>query len=142
LKGCAVAANLNAPLAVFDLDALVMRASGRERTMFDHRPNEHGVKLMKAVLACNQYEVHVWSGRGEDSRKSCQEWLFKHGLCDYVRLRLRPLGYMLREEHLKERWLKEEEAQGRGIAMVFESGVRISRMFQRHNILTFHVSAP
>lgn len=88
---------------------------------------------------CNNINVFLLTGRGEEHRKVTEEWLHHYSI-PYDEMVMRPEGDRTEDTILKVQQLKEWQAAGFKIVGMFEDRPRICRAVRELGITVFQMN--
>ena len=136
-------------LVIFDLDGTL--ADVEHRQHFARGPRKDWDKFFGGIhadtprhilfdlmvqLKQSGYDVQIWSGRPEKTRRPSEAWLKQHG-CSLSIARMRPDGDFQSDDILKEKWLHSLAAPP---VMVFDDRDKVVKMWRRNGILCAQVA--
>ncbi|HZW28358.1 MAG TPA: HAD family acid phosphatase [Trueperaceae bacterium] len=90
------------------------------------------------ALAKAGYEIHITTGRRDDTREVTERWLAEHGVT-YHRLVMREFHDHTPDDELKRRWY-EAEYRDRDVLCVLEDRNRVVRMWRELGVTCLHVA--
>ncbi len=90
------------------------------------------------ALAKAGYEIHITTGRRDDTRAVTERWLAEHGV-SYHRLVMRGYRDHTPDDLLKRRWY-EAEYRDADVLCVLEDRNRVVRMWRELGVTCLHVA--
>jgi len=87
------------------------------------------------------HTIGIWSGRSDSVRPQTEAWLERHHIRPYMaHLRMRPADDRTADDIVKEQWLREQNATGNKVTLVFEDRARVVEMWSRNGIVCCQVA--
>ena len=141
-------------LIVFDIDGTLaniehrlhfVRSKPKNWPAFDagipnDKVNEPVAAIFWAMLARNNVDIVLASGRNERSRKATEDWLKANHLTGWQKLYMRKADDFRGDDIVKKEILDEIIADyGRKPDMVFDDRPRVVRMWRDNGIFVFNV---
>lgn len=107
-------------------------------------PNPGVVALYKMICRA-QFEdldtrVIIFSGRSESVRVKTVDWFKEYKIPTPDRLLMRPEGDFTPDDQLKEQWLRNLQAEGYFVQMVFDDRQKVVDMWRRNGITCLQVA--
>lgn len=90
------------------------------------------------ALAASGYEIHLWTGRTDATKKDTVEWLRVMGV-PYDYLLMRPAEDKTDDYIVKKQWLDENPDIRERILFVLEDRDRVVKMWRENGIRCFQV---
>lgn len=85
--------------------------------------------------------IEIWTGRVDSTRHTTIEWLARHRLLSLIdNLRMREAEDRTEDTELKRQWLKQAQANGYKIDLVFEDRQRVVDMWRSEGIVCCQVA--
>lgn len=103
----------------------------------DDEPIEAVIELVRS-LAQAGHEIHIVSGRRDDTRDSTIEWLERHGV-PHQRMLLRPYSDRTPDHILKRRWF-EADYRVDDILLALEDRARVVAMYRELGVTCLQVA--
>ena len=100
-------------------------------------PMEPVITLVQA-LAAQGHQIHIVSGRRDDTRAATERWLEEHGV-PYHRLLLRPYDDRTPDHILKKRWF-DADYRGKEILLALEDRSRVVSMYRELGVTCLQVA--
>lgn len=121
---------------------LVKKPNHRWREFFERCVDDTPVfPVIRAVqVLCRAgYEVHIFSGRGEEVRPQTERWL-NQNMVPYNTLRMRPEKSYTPDEILKRSWLLEDPTFKPSVLLVLDDRDKVVRMWRDEGLTCLQVA--
>ena len=103
----------------------------------DDPPIEPVIALVRALAAAG-HEIHIVSGRRDDTRADTEAWLELHGV-SYHRLVLRPYDDRTPDHLLKRQWF-EADYRAEDVLLALEDRSRVVAMYRELGVTCLQVA--
>ena len=138
-------------IVLCDLDGTLSDTKHRERFV-RQKPRDYdsffaaagdGAPIWPVIAVVNAlaqagYEIHITTGRRDDTREVTERWLAEHGVT-YHRLMMRAFHDHTPDDDLKRRWYEEHYADA-DVLCVLEDRNRVVRMWRELGVTCLHVA--
>lgn len=97
------------------------------------------VAVLARILWQTNFDIHIFSGRGEIAERQTREWLSRNFI-RYNRLTMRPAGDYTADHELKLRWAKEFGYTPDNVAFILDDRNSVVQMWRENGFTCFQVA--